>query len=324
MTMVIGAARIKRIGALRFLGTWMAGFGVATGLAFPFVLRIMQIAPAANAGSLRFRAACLTAGLLVAAVNFSLARLVIGRRLRRLTSQMHRVDEIVRTATSTGQWLALHVATLQMPVEYDDELGEAARAFNGLISALDLSISVRRRLESTLHQQAFYDQLTGLANRALLIDRTEHALSRTRRELTQIAALYIDLDSFKTINDTLGHAAGDEVLIEMARRLTAGRRVTDTVARLGGDEFVVLLEDVDADVAARIAHELCSTLIVPVVLGSDRVVLGASIGVASGGALTHSSDALLRDADIAMYLAKSSGKNCYRVCKPDTRTGSVG
>jgi diguanylate cyclase (GGDEF)-like protein len=246
-----------------------------------------------------------------------LARVVVGGRLRRLTGHLRRVDDVVRAATRTGDWSTLHVGRCQIPVDSTDELGETAAAFNALVSALDHNVAERQRLEERLHHQAFHDPLTGLANRALFVDRLEHALNRTHRDLAPLALLFIDLDGFKTINDTLGHAAGDTVLIEMSRRLSAGRRSTDTVARLGGDEFAILLEEVDPDNAARVADQLCAALSDPILLAGERLRLGASIGIAHSHALTDTPHTLLHEADVAMYLAKRDGKSCHRTFRRD-------
>ena len=159
-----------------------------------------------------------------------------------------------------------------------------------------------------LHQQAFHDQLTGLANRALFLDRVEHALALRLRELRPLALLFCDLDNFKTVNDTVGHAAGDELLVRVAERLRGVLRPSDTVARLGGDEFAVLLEDgmEPLGVAARIVE----TMHVPFALESGELAIGVSVGVAelTGEQDNPTRDALLAQADIAMYTAKRSGK----------------
>lgn len=316
MTAVGGRAPRWRPSTLRLLGACMVGLGMVIGLVFPFFLDAMDIAAPEQAGSIRSRLACLTAGILLGGINYLLARFVVGRRLRRLTGRMRRVDEIVRTATETGDWSLLHVKNCQLPVDSDDELGETALAFNALVDALDRNVAERQRLEATLHHQAFHDDLTGLANRALFADRTMHALTRTRRELTEIAVLFLDLDGFKDVNDSRGHAAGDAVLTEVSRRVTRCVRATDTVARLGGDEFAVLLEDIDVHSAARTADELCERLRQPVLINGERIQLGASIGISHGGPLTDNPDDLLRQADFAMYLAKRAGKGCYRVFEP--------
>ena len=305
---------------MRALGLCMVGLGMLIGLVFPLFLEAMGIASQEQAGSVRSRVACLLAGVLLGGCNYLLARYVVGRRLARLIGRLRQVDVIVRTATRTGDWSGLHVDSCQLPVDSDDELGETASAFNALVDALDRNVAERQRLEAALHHQAFHDQLTGLPNRGLFEDRTRHALNRTRRELTQLAVLFIDLDGFKRVNDTFGHAAGDTVLVEVSRRLFASVRATDTVARLGGDEFAVLLEDVQGVDAMRIAGQLCARLRAPVPLGDEQLVLGASIGIARGGVFIDSPEVLLREADLAMYLAKRAGKDCYRVFEGENTT----
>lgn len=304
--------RQQRVGVMGRLGLTMVGFGVMCGLVFPAFLERMAIATPDEAWSVPSRIACLAAGLLVGGFNFGLANLVVGSRLGSMSRQMHRVDEIVRAATRAGDWSELSVASCRLPVTSRDEFGEAALAFNTLVSALDGNVAERRRLEAALYHQAFHDPLTELANRALFVDRSEHALDRAKRDGTRLAVLFVDLDGFKSVNDTHGHAAGDAVLVETARRLTVGRRSTDTVARIGGDEFAVLLEGADADAAARIADDLCRRLHEPVPIGTSSARIGASIGTAIGGDPTDTLEALLRAADRAMYRAKSAGSRCAR------------
>ena len=304
--------RHQRVGVMGRLGLTMVGLGLLCGLVFPVFLEEMAIATPSEAWSVPSRVACLVAGLLVGGLNYVLANLVVGSRLGSMSRQMHRVDEIVRAATRAGDWSELSVASCRLPVTSRDEFGEAALAFNTLVSALDDNVAERRRLEAALYHQAFHDPLTGLANRALFVDRSEHALERAKRDGTRLAVLFVDLDGFKSVNDTLGHAAGDVVLVETARRLTAGRRCTDTVARIGGDEFAVLLEGADADAAECLADELCGRLCQPVPVGDGTAHIGASIGTAVGGDRTDTLEALLRMADRAMYRAKSSGAGCVR------------
>ncbi|NEM07930.1 EAL domain-containing protein [Geodermatophilus normandii] len=164
-----------------------------------------------------------------------------------------------------------------------------------------------------LARMALHDPLTGLANRALMQDRLEHALAdrRARRH----AVLLLDLDDFKTVNDTAGHEAGDAVLVAVARRLESSVRPADTVARLGGDEFVVLMEDVEGrrDVVT-VAERLISALRTPVEWGGERFTVGGSVGMTFTDATDgRGMDDLLRDADLAMYVAKAGGKDRVRV-----------
>jgi diguanylate cyclase (GGDEF)-like protein/PAS domain S-box-containing protein len=168
----------------------------------------------------------------------------------------------------------------------------------------------RKALEQKLTFQAFHDPLTRLANRSLFRERVEHSLNR--RAIGDIAVLFIDLDNFKTINDSLGHAAGDHVLVETAHRLRSTLRAEDTAARLGGDEFAVLLEEADVTAAARIAERIRSALGVPFWLAGQEVFISASIGIATrepGDTATE----LLRNADVAMYTAKTKGKARFEI-----------
>ena len=178
-------------------------------------------------------------------------------------------------------------------------------------SKVSRDISQRRRLEAELEHQALHDPLTGLANRSLLVQRLEHALVRLSRHPGTVAVLFLDLDRFKPINDSLGHEAGDELLIRTGALLREAVRPHDTVARLGGDEFVVLCEDLTsaADLDA-IARRVTGAVRVPVRLRAQEVFLSASVGVATAGAGGNAMD-LLRDADIAMYQAKGQGGGRY-------------
>jgi diguanylate cyclase (GGDEF)-like protein/PAS domain S-box-containing protein len=172
-------------------------------------------------------------------------------------------------------------------------------------------VTERKRLEDELSHQAFHDALTGLANKALFRDRVDHALSRAARGPTELAVLFIDLDDFKTVNDSLGHTAGDEVLVAVADRLRSCLRTSDSAARLGGDEFAVLLEDLPAQIEAdQVATRVLAALHEPFQLSGHDVVLGASIGIAFATTAT-TCDQLLRNADLAMYTAKRRGKHRF-------------
>ncbi|MDX6508225.1 MAG: hypothetical protein QOG06_2869 [Gaiellaceae bacterium] len=180
-------------------------------------------------------------------------------------------------------------------------------------------VSERKEFEDQLAHQAFHDPVTNLANRALFSDRVEHALMRSQRGFPDVAVVFIDLDDFKTVNDSLGHAAGDQVLREVARRLRLALRPTDTVARFGGDEFAVLLEGVNdsaqaADAAARILYSLET----PYEIDGKQVFPRASIGICLVDREEAVPDAseLLRNADVAMYMAKRDSKGSYRVFEP--------
>ena len=172
-------------------------------------------------------------------------------------------------------------------------------------------ITERKTLEDELRHQAFHDALTGLANRALFEDRLAHALAGARRHSRLVAVLFLDLDDFKTINDSLGHSTGDELLQAVAIRIGTIVRATDTAARLGGDEFGVLLEVIDDDEAETIAQRLLEVLKPAFQIAGRDLRITASIGVARSDG-SRAVDELLRNADTAMYAAKDAGKGTMR------------
>ena len=170
-------------------------------------------------------------------------------------------------------------------------------------------IEDRKAFESQMTQHAFFDSLTGLPNRLLLYDRLKQALVRASRRRRVVALLFIDLDNFKLINDSLGHAVGDQLLVKAAARLLACGRAEDTVARLGGDEFVVLLDNLVGEAeAAAVAENIARQFLCPFPLDGRDVVVTASIGVALGSPDRDTAETMLRNADVAMYRAKSNGK----------------
>jgi diguanylate cyclase (GGDEF)-like protein/PAS domain S-box-containing protein len=183
-------------------------------------------------------------------------------------------------------------------------------------------ITERKSLEEQLAHQAFHDSLTGLANRALFGDRVEHALMRARRSTAPLAVLFIDLDKFKNVNDTLGHRAGDELLESVAVRLRSALRVQDTAARLGGDEFAVLLEDVDESTACDIAERLLRVIGEPFTVQQVEVLVGASIGISMGDSSDVVGD-VLRKADTAMYAAKERGRGRYELFRAKMEMGQL-
>ena len=177
-------------------------------------------------------------------------------------------------------------------------------------AAFGTDVTERRRTADKLLHDAFHDSLTGLPNRALFLDRLEHRLAlEKRRPRSSFSVLVLDIDRFKMVNDSLGHARGDQLLVEVARRLQACLRPHDTVARLSGDEFTILLEDVPTSVdARRVAERVQSELRIPFWLGTNEVFSGASIGIAHGSAAYASPEDILRDADTALYRAKAQGR----------------
>ena len=218
----------------------------------------------------------------------------------------------VRHADGSERWLDVRLVSL---VD-DPDVG-------GLVVNLH-DITDRKRAELDLAHQAFHDSLTGLANRALFADRVEQALRRNARDALDCAVVFLDLDAFKTINDSLGHGPGDELLREVARRLTASVRSGDTVARLGGDEFAVLVEHTRraSEEAQAVAERILLALVAPVEIGGQSVTISASLGISCAGA-DSTAATLLRDADVAMYRAKASGKGRWVAYDADMGTAAI-
>ena len=179
----------------------------------------------------------------------------------------------------------------------------------------DITASTREREE--IHRLAYHDSLTGLANRASFLESLERAIARAAPEQRLLALLFLDLDDFKPVNDALGHATGDELLVAVAERLRAAVRKTDAVARLGGDEFAVLLTDVEhPDVAGALAGKLVERIGQPYMLSGQRIEVGVSIGISVFPRNGTTVDTLLSHADAAMYAAKARGRRQYRFFDP--------
>ncbi|MGB5080931.1 MAG: EAL domain-containing protein [Burkholderiales bacterium] len=191
----------------------------------------------------------------------------------------------------------------------DEALLRSTRAIGSQIGLF----MARRQAEERIRRLANYDELTGLANRNMFSQRLGHAIAQARRDDKPLAILFLDLDRFKNINDTLGHAAGDSVLREVAKRLGECLRESDTVGRLGGDEFVVLLEAIPQPMhSAVVAQKLLAAVARPFTFEGQEFHLTASIGISAYPADSSDMEILLRNADIAMYRAKEQGKNNYQ------------
>ena len=183
--------------------------------------------------------------------------------------------------------------------------------------------SARKEAERALSHQALHDALTGLPNRAVLHDRLLQALARSRRHDVQVAVMFLDLDDFKLVNDGLGHLAGDDILVQVSHRLRNTVRPEDTVARFGGDEFVIICEVSDVEAAFEVGHRLLRVLEDPFTLGGqdegEGIRICASIGLVIA-AEDAAPEALLQDADTALYRAKAGGRDCVELFDVLTRT----
>jgi diguanylate cyclase (GGDEF)-like protein/PAS domain S-box-containing protein len=248
---------------------------------------------------------------------------LVGRRLTELLQH----DEAERLGGFFAEVRA--IASTPMPRDLpltrkDGTVVQLESVFNNLervanvggvvVTARD--VTERRALEDQLTYQAFHDSLTGLANRALFSERITHALDRGVRRRNLIAVLFIDLDDFKTVNDSLGHAAGDELLIAVATRIRASIRPEDTCARLGGDEFAVMVESInDPDGAVTVARRILEAMAEPLTIAGSDVTVQGSIGIALGSGDQNASE-IMRSADLAMYRAKGEGKGRYALYEP--------
>jgi diguanylate cyclase (GGDEF)-like protein/PAS domain S-box-containing protein len=214
--------------------------------------------------------------------------------------------------TKDGRRLDVEVRAHQLTFEGQDAT---------LVLAQD--VTERQRLETALEHRAFHDPLTELPNRALFRDRVQHALETARRSDGEVWVMSLDLDGFKTVNETLGHAAGDELLEGVARRLQRCMRSGDTIARMGGDEFAVLLENASSDEAAALASRLLDEVRDPFTVRGQEIFLTVSVGIAKAqpvGDELPTRTQLLGDADLAMYRAKETGRDRFAVFEPQMRS----
>ncbi len=230
------------------------------------------------------------------------------------------IRTLIQTAKNSGS------ERIECRVQHRDgswrsvESAVTARLDDPLIGGLVLNtrdVTERKELEEQLAHQAFHDSLTGLANRSLFRNRVEHAMARMRRVERPIAVLLLDLDGFKAVNDSLGHAFGDAFLVEVAARLRTLLRPSDTPCRLGGDEFAVLIDDLVGPIDATVvAERIVEGLREPFVIDGKEVVTTASVGLTIAESTSHDADDLLRNADVAMYTAKDRGRNRFEIFQP--------
>ncbi|HEX2016482.1 MAG TPA: EAL domain-containing protein [Solirubrobacteraceae bacterium] len=236
----------------------------------------------------------------------ALARLLDG------TLPTHRTEKRYRRADGRIVWIDLSVSLVR----------NSDGAPVHLISQMQ-DITDRKVAERELTARALHDALTGLPNRLLFVDRVQHALARTERRAAPVSVLFLDLDRFKLVNDSLGHAAGDELLTEVARQLRGLLRPSDTVARFGGDEFTILCEDTDERAAATVAERIAVALAGPMAIAGQDLYVSASIGIAIGRDPGTDAEQLVRDADAAMYRAKERGRSRYAIFEGGMRLGGA-
>jgi len=219
-----------------------------------------------------------------------------------------------RVRRADGNWLTVDSVMTNLLDEPD----------LGAVVLNSRDVTERRSLEKELNHQAFHDTLTGLANRALFLDRLSHAMDRGDRGTDPVGVLFLDLDDFKAINDSFGHPAGDRLLVAVAERIRASTRLGDTVARFGGDEFAVLVESGNMPEAAEaVAERITEGLVATFRIQTNDVAMRASIGIALGRRPQETPDDLLRDADLAMYLAKRNGKGRFEMYRPNMHAEAV-
>ena len=292
-------------------------------------LWVLTLAPAAEFAAPWSRVLLGTA--LALTVLMILAAAVAQRVSRRIAAPL---EALAATGKRIGKLdfsptppLSTHIEEI---AQLDRVLGDMrARLANNQASLDQQSIRLQaqveelRTAEQRIHALAYYDPLTHLPNRRLMMDRVNHAISSSQRRGTHCALLLLDLDNFKTLNDTLGHDHGDELLREIAERLARSTRKCDTVARLGGDEFVVVLEDLGTDPeearaqAEAIGHKILLAVEHAYRSGHFETRISASIGVTLFGSAPDSADALLKHADMAMYRSKATGRNCMHFFGPE-------
>lgn len=247
---------------------------------------------------------------------------VLRRRVERQKAALEKANQTAQAirdlATAMTEVSRGEKFDTEVSVRGSEEIAGLVMGFNHMLKQLQQKDRARREAEAQLLHQALADELTGLPNRRLLSDRLAQSLAAARREGTTFAFLYIDLDGFKLVNDSLGHATGDRLLADVGGRLKARTREADTLARIGGDEFAVILNRIDSrDDAQRVAEQLLQSLAAPFQVDGHEITIGASIGISIFPGTASENDDLLQQADSAMYAAKRSGKNRIESFSPD-------
>ena len=235
-----------------------------------------------------------------------------------------RAEVAARQGLRNGLWMPIRsgpevLGVIEFYSRRGDTLDDAMLRTVATIGAQVSEFLRRRHAEEALAHQALHDGLTGLPNRALLLDRLGHALDRARRDDSAVAVLAVDVDNFKVINDSLGHEAGNQLLVDMAGRIQTAVRKADTVARFGGDEFVVLCEQAGEEGAVQLAERIAAEARRPLVTDGQELMVTTSIGIAVA-AQGRTPESVLRDADAAMYRAKERGRGRYELFDEEMRS----
>jgi diguanylate cyclase len=281
---------------------WLVSYALwGAAVLEPSVATLTDPAPPARAGLTRTRLSALAAASLMAPAVLAIQ-----------AGRGHRIDVPVIVAGCALLFLLVLVRVAGLVREVE----ATVRELRGTEGVLRATLQEHEALAVQLQHQAFHDELTNLANRAMFNDRVRHALARARRGGGGLAVLFVDLDDFKVVNDSMGHGAGDRLLQEVAGRLRSCLRESDTIGRLGGDEFAILVEDVDLPTVRVLTERVLATLAAPYQVVGGDVTIHASVGVAFDEHAPYDDVQLLRNADIAMYAAKNRGKGTYEVFQP--------
>ena len=235
---------------------------------------------------------------------------IIGVLLSVMTSRriVKPIQQVAEFASNIGD----HNYDAKLNYAIDDEIGDLVSSFNDMSDKLQEEVLHREKTEQQLRQLALYDSLTRLPNRNLILDRLSALIDKARRSPTRVAVMFVDLDDFKKVNDTMGHDAGDELLVESANRLTEVIRPDDSVGRLGGDEFILLLDAMpNATDANQVAEKILEVFKRPFSIGGRELTLTASVGISIFPEDGDSQTELLQKADSAMYHSKGKGRNTY-------------
>src|SRR5581483_6047451 len=284
--------------------------GVAIHLRTPADIQVLQAGPWWTAARALAALGMLLGAVLIALSWISILRVKVARQNAALAKARDEANAISELAQAMHDVAWRKNFAARVTKKFSERIAQLATSFNEMLSELEKEEAWRKEAELQLKMQALTDDLTKLPNRRLLSDRLAQSLALAKRQGSLLALLYIDLDGFKLVNDTLGHKAGDLLLTQVARRLQERTRDCDTLARLGGDEFMLLLNSVgDRDDAKLVAASVLEVVGRPFTIDGQAVTISASVGISLYPEHGEDPDMLLQQADNAMYSAKREGKN---------------